>query len=1203
MRSNLCCLIHQIHNGEGVETFRKQNSDRAGQPRSGQGTISKPAFAPASLDEMVLMTEPRGIFTSLSAGGEMGERICAFDWGATSLGPPQNWSPSLKMMVRFLLANRFPVLIWWGPDFIQMYNDAYRPILGAKHPVSGLGRSGPECWPEIWHILQPLVETPFHGGESTWMEDIQLEINRHGFIEETHFTIAYSPVPDDSVPGGIGGVMATVHEITEKVVGERRVVALRDLGAQTVQAKTAEQACAIAASTLSAHQKDIPFVLFYLLEPDGRSARLAGHGGLPAGDPLAPLTLTLGSADEAWHIPEALDPAEMFVLEGLRKRFGSISPGPWADPPDAAVISVIPSHKAGEPAGFMIAGVSARLKLDQFYRAFFDFVRSQVATAIGNARAYEEESKRAQALAELDRAKTAFFSNVSHEFRTPLTLMLGPLDELLSKEAIDLPTPVKAQLEMVSRNGRRLLRLVNTLLDFSRIEAGRAQALYQPTDLAQLTADLGSVFRAATERAGLKLLINCAPLPEPVYVDRQMWEKIVLNLLSNAFKFTFSGEIEIRLQLAGRAAELRVRDTGVGVPPEELPRLFERFHRVQNSRSRTHEGSGIGLSLVQELVKLHGGAVTAESQLGKGTTFIVAVPLGAAHLPQDKIGHQQESMSGAAVAAPFLEEALRWLPDQAQPEAEEILSDDELVPSAARPSNPADRPWVLLADDNIDMRQYLLRLLADSYNVVAAADGAAAFESALRQPPDLILTDIMMPRLDGFALLKKLRADPLLRTIPVILLSARAGEESRVEGLQRGADDYLIKPFSSRALLARVAGHLELSRVRREAAERMRLKTEQFETLLNQAPMGVYLVDADFCLQQVNPAARPLFAGIPNLIGRDFAEVVHLIWHRDAADEIASVFRHTLQTGEPYWKAEQMQTRLAGGVPEYYEWRVDRITLPEGRFGVVCYFRDISSHVRARSLLDDANRQLQSQATDLEKIVIERTAQLTETIQELEAFSYSIAHDMRAPLRAMQSFASIVGEECSESISDEGKDYLRRIAASATRLDELIRGVLDYSRIVRDDYQLEPVDIAQFIRGIIESYPNLHKPAAEISIERDCFRPVLANRSALTQVVSNLLGNAVKFVRAGVRPSVRIWAVPADGRLRVWFADNGIGIPRELQGRIFLMFERLHPSSRYEGTGMGLAIVRKSLERMGGHVGVESEPGKGSRFWIELQRA
>ena len=274
----------------------------------------------------------------------------------------------------------------------------------------------------------------------------------------------------------------------------------------------------------------------------------------------------------------------------------------------------------------------------------------------------ETEKRRADMLAALDRAKTDFFSNVSHEFRTPLTLMLGPIDEALAEPGAALQGE---SLETVQRNALRLLKLVNTLLDFSRMEAGRVRASFEPVDLAVLTADLASAFRSAMERGGLRFDVDCPPLAEPVYVDHDMWEKIVLNLISNAFKFTFAGNITVSLRQLDGAARLTVSDTGVGIPQAELPLLFERFHRIEGQRSRTHEGSGIGLALVQELVKLHAGSITVASELDRGTTFTVSVPLGNAHLPSDRLAASVLPSTSVGPEA-FVQEALRWLPDAAE---------------------------------------------------------------------------------------------------------------------------------------------------------------------------------------------------------------------------------------------------------------------------------------------------------------------------------------------------------------------------------------------------------------------------------------------------------------------------------------------------------------------------------------------------------
>ena len=805
----------------------------------------------------------------LAGGGEMGERTRAFDWSNTPVGPVADWPQSLKVAVRIMTDSRYAMWLGWGPDFSFFYNDAYaRMTLGPKHPWA-LGRSAREVWSEIWDDIGPRAESVIRTGQATWDEGLLLFLERQGFPEETYHTFSYSPIPDDR--GSVGGMLCVVTEDTERTIGERRLRTLRELAARTTEsAKSVEDACQTAARTLAENRHDLPFVLIYLLDPDAGTASLAGATGLPEASSASPRCVDLAAADgqhSGWPLRAVLESGRAEVVTELGKRFGSLPGSLWPEPPERAV--VLPMAKPGQArlAGFVVVGASPRLVFDDGYKGFMDLLAGQVATAVTNARAYEEERQRAEALAELDRAKTAFFSNVSHEFRTPLTLILGPVDDALAGADGELPPPVRERLAVAHRNGLRLQRLVNTLLDFSRIEAGRVRASYEPTDLAALTADLASNFRSACEKAGLELTVDCPPLGEPVFVDRQMWEKIVLNLLSNSFKFTFDGGIAVSMRQAGRSVDFRVRDTGTGIPPGEMPRLFERFHRVENARGRTHEGSGIGLALVHELVRLHGGSITAESEVGRGTTFIVTMPLGSAHLPPEQVGGNR-TLDSTTGAIPFVEEALRWLPDgrddhDARSELPAFREDDSSlsVPTSRQPEG--DRPRVLVADDNADMRRYVGRLLAGQYTVEAVTDGAAALASVRRQPPDLILSDVMMPRLDGFGLLRELRADPHTAGVPVILLSARAGEESRLEGMEAGADDYLVKPFSARELLARVGALLQINRLRRESEQAIRQSEERFRVLFETMTEG-FAVDemifddagrgCDLRYLEVNPA-------------------------------------------------------------------------------------------------------------------------------------------------------------------------------------------------------------------------------------------------------------------------------------------------------------------------------------------------------------
>jgi signal transduction histidine kinase len=761
----------------------------------------------------------------LRGGGALGRLVNEFDWAKTPLGPITEWPESLRTVVRVLLTSRFAMWMSWGPELTFLYNDAYaRMTLGRKHPWA-LGRKSQEVWEEIWVDIGPRIEKVLRSGESTWDEALMLFLERSGYREETYHTFSYSPLFNDD--GKTTGHLCVVTEETDRVITDRRLNTLRSLSAELNKTISEEDVLTSVSRCLEEDLKDLPFTLMYLFNEAGDKARLACRTGIPAGHPAAPESIELGES-QAWPIGELLGGKDSLIVEDLQARFESLPSGFWDKAPWRAILLPITSQAQGAPSGVLVAGLNPYRPLDVNYAGFLNLVAGQIAASMANARAYEAERKRAQALAEIDRAKTAFFSNVSHEFRTPLTLMLGPLQDLLSRSQTHLSPTAKEQLELANRNGARLLRLVNTLLDFSRIEAGRVEAVYQATDLAGFTSELASVFRSATDRAGLQLVVDCPSLGELVYVDRDMWEKIVLNLISNAFKFTFDGEIAISVARVGNFAELRVSDTGVGIPPEAIPRLFERFHRVPNMRSRTHEGSGIGLALVQELVKVHGGFIRVESTLGKGSTFIVSIPFGQDHLSSGQLGGERGLNSTAVGALPFVEEALRWLPNP--PNEDDVIPGDELLPVPCPPSGERGvRPRILIADDNADMRQYLARLLKEHYDVETVPDGKKALEAARERLPNLILSDVMMPGMDGFQLLEAIRENQGTRSIPVVLLSARAGEESRVEGMQAGADDYLIKPFSARELMARISARLEIKRMQGEGEQRYRDLAESLE--------------------------------------------------------------------------------------------------------------------------------------------------------------------------------------------------------------------------------------------------------------------------------------------------------------------------------------------------------------------------------------
>ena len=575
----------------------------------------------------------------LSGGGLMGLMIREFDWSATPLGPIETWSPSLRTSISICLNSQFPIILWWGPELTILYNDAYAPILGVKHPGDALGKPCEECWHEVWGVIGPMLTGVMKTGDATFSEDLLLMLERAGYPEECYFTFSYSPIRDET--GGVGGVFCPVKEVTEKVLNERRLRTLRELADRGTKAWDVDEACRITMEALARNPYDISFACLYLSDDHAEQVRLAGAAGIEPGTAASPELIHLNGDVQDLYYPALIDRRTLCFSRAV---FGSLPEGPWDIPPESII--VLPLSFAGQPqqCGALVAGVNARKRVDDEYHRFLELVACQIGDTISAALAYEQARKRADSLAELDSAKTAFFSNISHEFRTPLTLMLGPLEDTLAGE---LKQQTRDNLKTVHRNGLRLLKLVNTLLDFARIEAGRVQAFFEPTDLAQYTADLTSVFRSAVEKAGMYLEVDCPSLSEPVYVNRDMWEKIVLNLLSNAFKFTLQGGIRVAMTEDANAVYLAIEDTGIGIAEEEQPHLFERFHRVADGRGRSFEGSGIGLALVRELVQQHGGAVSVRSIPDHGSSFIVSLPRGAAHLPPERTGADRRQASTA----------------------------------------------------------------------------------------------------------------------------------------------------------------------------------------------------------------------------------------------------------------------------------------------------------------------------------------------------------------------------------------------------------------------------------------------------------------------------------------------------------------------------------------------------------------------------
>jgi signal transduction histidine kinase len=1095
----------------------------------------------------------------LSAPGELAGLIAAHDWSATPLGPIDTWPQSLRTTVSLMLNSSHPIWIGWGPHATFLYNDAYVDVLSrAKHPWA-LGLPAAEVWAEIWDICGPLADKVFRQAEATFVANVQLYMNRGSYLEETWYSFSYSPIVDES--GGVGGLFCPSTDVTASNLNTRRLATLSALAAAALGEDSVARACDTAMATIGANPLDMPFALLYLLDGEADAAMLQRSVHLTPSDSVTPAAIALGDTGAPWPIGAVCASSTPVVvpvghLEGLPA-------GVAGQPVLQAIALPLAVPGRARPAGVLVVGVNPARPLDAEYRTFFGLVAGQVAAALQNATAAEEQRRRAEALAELDRAKTAFFSNVSHEFRTPLTLMLGPVEDALGDEAAPLPPAQRRRLELAHDNALRLQKLVNTLLDFSRVQAGRMQASYAEVDLAALTCDLASGFRSIVESAGLALDVQCAALPMPAWVDTAMWEKIVLNLLSNAFKFTFEGRIGVALCQQDGHAVLTVRDTGVGIAAHHLDKIFERFQRVEGARSRTHEGSGIGLALVRDLVDLHHGEIAVCSEPGTGTCFTVTLPLGRAHLPEDRVAGRAEGTASAATLDAYTTEARRWLPRQGDEEDD----DRTLLAHGAH---------VLVADDNADMRGYLERLLRQRWRVTAVANGRAALEAARRERPDLVVSDVMMPELDGFGLIAALHADDALHDVPVMLLSARAGEEARIEGLNAGADDYLVKPFSARELLTRIESQLIRYRIRQVE----RAHAERMAEVFMQAPAAIAILRGPSLVYELVNERYADLIGRRDVQGMPFRQALPEISDEALFDELAQV----LASGEPaVGQARRVWLqRQPGGEPEecFFDYVHQPIRNTAGqvdRVAIVSF--EVTALVRARRDAEVANR-------------------------AKDEFLAMLGHELRNPLSPILVALELMR---LKGIGTLGKEHAV-IERQARHLVRLVDDLLDVARIAQGKFELrrERIELSTLVAQAVETVSPLFEerrhllrldvPAAGLAVDADAVRFV--------QVLSNLLTNAAKYTGDG--GDIALAAQRAGNGVVIRVTDNGIGISPEMLPQLFDKFvqERQALDRSRGGLGLGLAIVKSIVTLHGGTVTASSEgAGRGSVFEVRMPLA
>ncbi len=1254
----------------------------------------------------------------LSGGGEMGERMRTFDWSKTPLGNPEQWEQSLKTCVRIMLTSSQPIWIGWGNELIKLYNDPYKAIVGGKHPEA-LGQPASVVWREIWKDIEPMLRQVMEKNEGTYAERQLLIMERNGYPEETYYTFSYTPVPGDK--GGTSGMLCANTDDTSLVLSERQLATLTDLGKHLLNATNDAEVYQKAMEVFEDQRKDFPFAVLYGISEEGNL--LLCREKTPASLPENFATARIHTAEQIEPLPElkeVLQTGTSLVVENLRHRAPDLPAGPWQDSPDKALILPISQSHLKVPFALLLVGINPYRQLDAKYQRFFQLIADQIATAIANVRALDEERKRAADLEELDRTKTAFFSNISHEFRTPLTLMLGPLEELMATADANLSATGKQRIETTHRNALRLLKLVNTLLDFSRLESGRQKAMYTPVDLPGYTKNVASNFQSIIEKAGLELIVKSDIFPQPVYVDRTMWEKIVFNLLSNAFKYTLKGRITLSLSLQQQQAVLEVEDTGVGIPAKELPHMFERFHRVQNTAGRTHEGTGIGLSLVKELVNLHGGSISVQSTEGRGSIFTVRIPTGKNHLPAGQI--LDIGIAGDDILSDiYVKEASVLLENMRD------ASDETPTPGVSK-----KRTTVLVVDDNADMRAHIQTLLQNTYHVVTAKNGKEALDVLPVANPSLILSDIMMPVMDGIQLLKEIKDNPQTTQLPVVLLTARAGEESKIEGYETGADDYLVKPFSARELLARIHSQLKIAGTRKHIEQ-------QLKNLFSQAPTGIYVMRGpQFVVEIANTKVleiwgkteaqilgKPIFEAMPEAAGQGFEQMMEdvyyngkpclineipivllrlgkmqtvylkfvfeplreengsisgiigiadeitdlviarkkieeseqrfrnlaetlpqLVWvtdekgnqsyvssrweeytgiqphneetwraivHPDDFESTGKAWLHSLETGQKY----KHEMRLKSKAGQYRWHAVNSEPVKEEGSRIVKWVGAFTDIHTEKSFAQELESQVENRTRELERVnesLEQKNRELELMNAELQSFAYVSSHDLQEPLRKIQTFSSRI-LEIEKNLSETGRNYFNRMQNAAYRMQVLIEDLLAFSRINTEERKFENMSLELIIDEVkAEFHEIIQEKNAVIEYDEVCEAHI--SPFQFRQLMQNLIGNALKFSVPERPPHIVIKSKVLDGRTLshdkllpqkkyccITVRDNGIGFEPRFSNRIFEVFQRLHGREKYEGTGIGLAIVKKIVENHNGVISATGALNQGATFTIYIPHA
>lgn len=1119
------------------------------------------------------MQSPKDSFDIYERPEEMEALIRSYDWSKTSLGPIDEWSQTLNATVRLMISSSFPIALFWLPDLTTLYNDALIFLAGSKHPRA-LGKSLQENWPELLDVVEPMIHYVLKYGKPTWSYDRCLFINRNHYLEEIYCIWSYTPIHDER--GKVCGVLCPCTETTERVLSERRMSTLRLLANKIINVATVSEACDVTADALSQNPADIPFMLIYLFEDNGENRDkliLYKATGFTADDPsICPkdVDFTLPNQSVIWPFEKVLSDNRTIILSDFDKRNIKLPGGKWPEPTKKAILLPICISNQAYAKGVFILGVNSRRELNEAYRTFFELLVAQFAKGLATIWAHQAEKKRSEYFAELNRTKTIFFNNISHEFRTPLTLILGQTQKLLQNEEGTLTSGQLEQVDTLNRNALLLLKQVNNLLDFSKIEANRMRASFMEVNLCTLTYDLASQFRSLIENAGLKFNVECKTFTKKAYVDPEMWGKIIQNLLVNAFKFTFSGQISIYLKQKFNFAVLTVTDTGIGIPQKEIPHIFERFYRVAESHGRTHEGSGIGLALVHEIVRQHSGKIVANSIHGQGTTFKVMIPLGTKHLPIHQIRKTSVSnhLHGSEL---YINEAMRWADPAEKNQLVSVESEKERHKrDHINTRKKKTAPTIVVADDNADMRDYILRILMPYYNVISVPDGVKALQVVLEHAPNLVLSDVMMPRMNGFDLLRYIRNHPTLKTIPIIFISGRMDEESHIRGLNEGVDDYLFKPFNANELLARINVQLMMLKLRRTTSMRIWHLLDEKQTIakrlnlaLDAANIGTWrwsVFDDKFT---VYPRLRKILNLRKEKISclNDFLQLI--------TEKDREVFEKKIKSAIKSKKL--FSTEFCVSVSNHGV----RILTIRGRYyahseNSLDYMIGVCLDITDKKMAENHFKKQQAKIQNLSKYM---TANETATI---------LAHELNQPLAAISTYAQLCKSLSSQLANDSKlQTYIDIIAQQTLRAGKITHHIKDLTS--KKTFRYKKVEINKILKEAVDYILFLNPPyLPKIQFELTNLPLINIDRIYIQQVIINIIMNAIEAIQYSAKEDglIIIQSGLKSTNIEVNIINNGPPISKKIQKRIFEPYF----STKANGMGVGLSMCKTILEAHGGYI-------------------